>query len=279
MSTVPAQRRWNHEQFSGSVTAYLQHIKAHEVRPRAPDPNPDPSEAEIDIAWAGRSASGDGYLVPLLAGGLLRASSEHLRAVAALLSVPEVGLSVETLARACCESSARQLWLLEVDVPREERLARGYNYSLSGLPRGSAGEERMLDAVKREAESLGVTWASQRQGSYFGCKPPSRGELFRTYLEPVLGSAKAPRVLWQQWSQATHAGATAGFITLLGPRGDEPDMRGPFLVGAATAAAAAHMTAYHRECEYFGLLRDANFRASFDRALAGLALALLPESA
>ena len=146
--------RWNHERYSAAVAAYLTNVADHEVLPRAPTPNPDPSEAELDIAWAERGAGGSGWMVRLMASGLRRAGSEHLRGIAALLPTPEVGLAVDAPARASCESSARLLWLLDPAAPREERLARSFNYGVLALARGSAGRQTALDAATRDAKRL-----------------------------------------------------------------------------------------------------------------------------
>jgi len=58
-----------------------------------------------------------------------------------------------------------------------------------------------------------------------------------------------------------------------------PTTQVPFLYVAAAASVAAHVTAYKRESDYFGMRRDLSFQPSFDRSVAALMLTLLAEQA
>ncbi len=211
-------------------------------------------------------------LIQLLLVGLRRGCNEHLRALKSLLPVADVGLPVDALARACAEVSARILWLLEPGLEKPERLARAYNTAVAGA-RGTTAQATIEALLTSEAARLGVPSNRSKRGLVtFGSEVPGRGKLFRDQLAPILGHEGTARLLWNQWSQATHVDLVAGFMTLLDGPGD---MREPYLVSAAAGAAGCHMAAFRRECEYSGALQDERFRAAQERAMGRLTLSLL----
>lgn len=274
-----ADRTWNREAYLLALSEYLTHVDSD----RPASGVASSSESAADLAWVapeGSEQSGHPplMLVQLLLVGLRRGCNEHLRALEALLPAANVGLPIDAIARACAEVSARILWLLEPSLESSDRLARAYNIAVAGA-RGTAAEGNLETLLTGEASRLEIFARRSKRGLLsFGAGMPGRGQMFREQLSPILGSDDATGRLWGHWSQATHVDLVAGFTTLLGGPGPGEDLRGPFLMGAATGAAGCHMMAFRRECEYSGALQDYRYRALQERVMAGLTLSLLPRS-
>lgn len=222
------------------------------VANRASAPRDEHSQYDRDRRWA-KELSGESTVLPaFVAVSQLEGARQHLRAIASLLVVDDVDQAVLGSSRACVESSARAMHVVDVKVGAPDRTARALNevWELINGPGRAASEAR--DDFRNLAFSLGIDHRETRKTSQFGSEPRAS---MRQSLELGLADLGYPSDYFDKlmpfWNGAAHAGVDAGLLTFA-IRGGDASLGDNARSSAALAALAAFGRADNQVATYQG---------------------------